>query len=63
MRRYQAVSGVLFAIIAIAQLIRALLGLPAQVGSFAIPIWFSFVASAITGTLAIWAFHNLNRAS
>ena len=56
MRRYQQVSGVLFAVIALAQLSRALLGLPAQVGSFSIPIWFSIVASLVTGGLAIWAF-------
>jgi hypothetical protein len=63
MRRYELVSGLLFALIAIAQLTRALLGLQAQVGAFAIPIWFSFVASAITGSLAIWAFRNLTRAA
>ena len=56
MRRYQQVSGTLFALIALAQLLRSILGLPAQVGSFAIPIWFSIVAFLVTGSLAIWAF-------
>ena len=56
MRRYEQVSGALFALMAIAQLTRALLALPAQVGTFTIPVWASFVAFVVTGTLAIWAF-------
>ena len=56
MRRYQQVSGTLFALIALAQLLRSILGLPAQVGNFAIPVWFSIVAFLVTGSLAIWAF-------
>jgi hypothetical protein len=56
MRRYQQISGALFALIALAQLSRSILGLPAQVGSFSIPIWFSSVAFLVTGGLAIWAF-------
>ena len=56
MRRYEQVSGALFSVIALAQLTRSILGLPAQVGNFSIPIWFSIVAFVITGSLAIWAF-------
>jgi hypothetical protein len=56
MRRYEQVSGALFSLIALAQLTRSVLGWPAQVGSFAIPIWFSIVAFLITGSLAVWAF-------
>jgi hypothetical protein len=58
MARYEQVSGALFSLIAIAQLLRAVLRLPAQVGTFAIPVWFSFVAFAITGGLAIWGFRS-----
>ena len=56
MRRYGQVSGTLFALIALAQLTRAILGLPAQVGSIAIPVWFSVIAFLVTGSLALWAF-------
>ena len=56
MRRYEQVSGALFTLIAVAQLARSVLGWPAQVGSFSIPIWFSIVAFLVTGSLAIWAF-------
>ncbi len=56
MRRNEQVSGALFTLIALAQLIRSVLAWPAQVGSFSIPIWFSIVAFLVTGSLAIWAF-------
>jgi hypothetical protein len=56
MRKYGQVSGALFAIIALAQLTRSLLGLPAQVGGLAIPVWWSIVAFLVTGSLAVWAF-------
>lgn len=56
MRRYEQVSGALFALIALAQLTRSLLGLPIQVGAVAIPIWPSVIAFLVTGALSIWAF-------
>jgi len=56
MRRYEQVSGTLFTVIALAQLGRSLFRLPAQVGTFSIPIWFSVVAFLVTGSLAVWAF-------
>ena len=63
MRRYEMISGGLFALIALAQLTRTVLGLPAQVGSFVIPVWFSLVAGLITGGLAIWAFRSARTAA
>ena len=63
MARYEQVSGVFFGVIAVAQLARAVLGLPAQVGTFAIPVWFSFVAAGITGCLAVWAFQSAKNRS
>ena len=56
MRRYEQVSGAVFALIALVQLTRAVFGWPAQVAGFSIPVWFSGVAFAVTGSLAIWAF-------
>ena len=56
MRRYAEISGVLFTLIALAQLCRVILGWPAQVGGVSIPIWCSIVACLVTGSLAIWAF-------
>jgi hypothetical protein len=61
--RYEQISGLLFAVIALAQLTRALLRLPAEIDGYAIPIWVSVVAFLVTGTLAIWAFRSARRTS
>ena len=56
MSRYQVVSGTVFALVAAAQLTRALAAWPAHVGSYDVPVWFSYVAFAATAALAAWAF-------
>jgi len=56
MRRYEQVSGALFAFIALVQLTRSVLGWPITVGNTSIPIWGSIVALLVTGSMAIWAF-------
>lgn len=61
MRRYELVSGVLFSIIALAQLVRTILGWPVQVDGFNVPVWFSGVAFLITASLAVWAFRSAGR--
>ena len=61
MRRYDIVSGVIFTILALAQLTRTLLAWPVQVAGFDVPIWFSGVAFLITGSLAVWAFRSSRR--
>ena len=54
--RYAIVSGVIFGLIAFAQLIRALNHVPAQIGGVEIPIWVSWVAVVLAGGLCVWAF-------
>lgn len=54
MRSYELVSGFVFAIVALAQLTRVLLGWPVRVDGFFIPIWVSVVAFVITATLSVW---------
>lgn len=61
MRRYELVSGIVFSIIALAQLARTLLGWPVQVDLFTVPVWASGVAFLITGSLAVWAFRSAGR--
>ncbi len=58
MRRYHLVSGIVFSIIALAQLTRTLLGWAVQVDGFTVPVWVSGVAFLITGGLAVWAFRS-----
>jgi len=61
MRRYELVSGIIFTIIAFAQLTRTLLGWPVQVAGVSVPVWPSGLAFLITGSLAVWAFRSAGR--
>jgi hypothetical protein len=58
MQRYELLSGIIFTVIAFAQLTRTLLGWPVQVDLFTVPVWFSGIAFLITGGMAIWAFRS-----
>ena len=53
---YQNVSGVVFAVVAIAHLVRAIQQLPVTVGTTVLPVWSSWVAVAVAGSLSVWAF-------
>ena len=61
MRRYESVSGVVFGLLATAQLARLIFRWPVQVASVSVPLWVSALAVAITGTLAVWAFRTASR--
>mgnify|MGYP001612999882 FL=1 len=63
MGNYERVSGTLFGLIALAQLTRSLMGLPAQVGTMTIPVWWSVVAFLVTGSMALWAVRASRRAA
>jgi len=54
--KYSVVSGVVFGFIAIAQSVRALRQLPVHVGDFDVPVWLSWIAAVIMGSLCVWAF-------
>jgi hypothetical protein len=54
--KYELVSGVVFGVIAGLQAIRAILQVPAQVGTHDVPLWISWMAVAVAGTLSMWAF-------
>jgi len=61
MRRYELVSGIIFTIVALAQLTRTLLGWPVQIAGVTVPLWPSGLAFLITGSLAVWAFRSAGR--
>lgn len=46
------ISGALFAIMALLQLLRIIFGWTAQIANWQVPIWASIIAVLITGTLA-----------
>ena len=54
--RYVVVSGVIFGLTALAQLFRAVNQVPAQVGNVEIPVWVSWVAVVLAGSMCAWAF-------
>ncbi len=54
--KYVVVSGVIFGLVAVAHVVRALGQVPVQLGSSAIPIWASWVAAVVAGALCVWAF-------
>ncbi len=53
---YTLVSGIIFGIVAVLQVLRALNQWPVQVGPYAIPVWCSWLAGVVAGGLCIWAF-------
>ena len=55
-RGYATVSGIIFGLIAAAQFVRALNQVPVQVGGADIPIWVSWVAGVLIGSMSLWAF-------
>ena len=60
-KEYCAVSGVLFALVALAHLLRILYGMSVQADGLEIPMFVSWIGLAVPGALAVWAFR-INRA-
>ena len=54
--KYHVVSGAGFGIIAVLQITRAILRVPIHIGSYEVPIYASWIAAAVTGSLCVWAF-------
>ena len=45
-------TAVVFTIIGLVHLARIVFGWPAEIGTFSVPMWFSYVAVIVTGGLA-----------
>ena len=56
--KYVVVSGVLFGVIAVLQAVRALNQWPVYVAGFNVPVWASWVAMVVAGSLCVWAFRS-----
>ena len=52
---YELVSGSIFGIVAALQAMRAIFQIPAQVGTHEVPLWISWVAVGVAGSLCLWA--------
>ncbi len=47
-------SGVIFAAVAVARLVRLITGFEIVVGGFIVPVWVSFLGALIAAPLAVW---------
>ena len=56
--KYALVSGVVFGVVAVVQALRLFNRWPVQVGPFAVPVWFSWLALLLAGGLCLWAFRS-----
>jgi hypothetical protein len=55
---YTLLSGVIFGLVALLQAARAIAGWAVQIGPISVPVWFSWVAVIVAGSLSIWAFRS-----
>lgn len=55
-RRFSQLAAVIFAIVALAHLLRALAGLDIVIGAESIPVWVSWVGAVVAGFLAYLGF-------
>ncbi len=58
MSTYVVVTGVLFGVIAVVQAVRALNQWPVRVGAVEVPVWVSWIAMVVAGSLCVWAFRS-----
>jgi hypothetical protein len=58
-RAYFAVSGVLFFVVSIAHLVRAAAAWPISIDGWILPLYLSWIAAAVAGSLALAAFRLL----
>lgn len=49
---YNTVTGIVFLIIALLHLVRGVIGWPASIAGWNVPIWLSWIAVIVTGYLA-----------
>ena len=55
-RTYCMLSAVVFAVVAIAHLVRAVQATPVVIGGWGAPVWISWAAVLVAGGLALWGF-------
>lgn len=56
--KYVVVSGAIFGVVAVLQAVRAVNQWPLHVGSLEIPVWASWIAMLVAGSLSAWAFRS-----
>ena len=57
-KNYIVVSGLVFGVVALAQVARAIAQVPVLIGSFDVPVIVSWIAAAVAAGLCYWAFQS-----
>ena len=60
-KAYFVISGTIFGLVALAHLLRVVYQTPIHVGTWAFPMWLSWVGFVLAGVLSVWAFRLLRR--
>jgi len=60
-RTYASISSVVFGVVTLLQLTRATEQWPVQIGAFQVPLWFSWIAAVVAGSLCIWGLRSARR--
>lgn len=55
-KNYCMISGTLFALVALAHLLRIIYGMSVQVDDYSVPMLVSWIALVVPAALAAWAF-------
>lgn len=53
---YVVLSALIFAMVALAHLARALCQAPIAIADFHLPVWLSWIGAAVSGALSAWGF-------
>ena len=57
-RAYCFVSGIFFSLVALAHLLRIVVGMPVQIDGLQVPMYVSWVGFLVPSVLALWAFRS-----
>ncbi len=63
MHRYAQVSGAIFALVSVLQLVRVLRGWPVQIGDVTVPPLASVCAFVVAAAMAFWGFRTSRSAA
>lgn len=61
-KTYLTLAGVIFALVSLAHLLRAAMGWPVMIAGWNVPLWLSWVAFVIAGTLSYFGWSLAKRA-
>jgi len=60
-RPYFLATAAVFGVVALLHAARALYGWEAEIGSWAVPMWISWAALVVSGSLALWGLRLARR--